>query len=97
MREMILHQNLTSVCTGERYSHRLLVTAITKLTCHPYKVRRLSVAEILAIQSLPIKFALPAKMTLTNMFKTVGNGVHLSGSATGIAATILQFLDNGSQ
>ena len=58
---------------------------------HPYKLRRLSVAETLAIQSLPKDFALPAKMTLTNMFKTVGNGVPYL-AAQGIAKTILQFL-----
>ncbi|MCC3513548.1 MAG: DNA cytosine methyltransferase [Microcoleus sp. PH2017_17_BER_D_A] len=58
---------------------------------HPYKVRRLSVAETLAIQSLPKEFALPDNMTLTNMFKTVGNGVpYLAGQ--GIAKTILHFL-----
>ncbi|MEG4228446.1 DNA cytosine methyltransferase [Microcoleus sp. N9_B2] len=60
---------------------------------HPYKLRRLSVAETLAIQSLPKDFALPAKMTLTNMFKTVGNGVPYL-AAQGIAKTILQFLSN---
>ena len=60
---------------------------------HPYKLRRLSVAETLAIQSLPKDFALPAKMTLTNMFKTVGNGVPYL-AAQGIAKTILQFLHN---
>jgi DNA (cytosine-5)-methyltransferase 1 len=59
---------------------------------HPYKVRRLSVAETLAIQSLPKNFALPAQMTLTNMFKTVGNGVPYLASQA-VAKTILQFLD----
>ncbi|WP_293335303.1 DNA cytosine methyltransferase [Microcoleus sp. CAWBG58] len=58
---------------------------------HPYKVRRLSVAETLAIQSLPKEFALPNNMTLTNMFKTVGNGVPYL-AAQGIARTILDFL-----
>ncbi|MEG4394515.1 DNA cytosine methyltransferase [Microcoleus sp. BROC3] len=58
---------------------------------HPYKLRRLSVAETLAIQSLPKDFALPAKMTLTNMFKTVGNGVPYL-AAQGIAKTIFNFL-----
>ncbi|MEG4233919.1 DNA cytosine methyltransferase [Microcoleus sp. Pol11C3] len=58
---------------------------------HPYKLRRLSVAETLAIQSLPKDFALPEKMTLTNMFKTVGNGVPYL-AAQGIAKTILHFL-----
>lgn len=42
---------------------------------HPYKVRRLSIAEVLAIQSVPPEFQLPLSMSLTDMFKTVGNGV----------------------
>ena len=42
---------------------------------HPYKERRLSVAEAMALQSLPKEFALPQSMTLTNCFKTIGNGV----------------------
>lgn len=42
---------------------------------HPYKVRRISVAEALAIQSLPKEFQLPEEMSLTNMFKAIGNGV----------------------
>ena len=42
---------------------------------HPYKARRLSVAEVLAIQSVPKEFELPKEMSLTDMFKTVGNGV----------------------
>jgi len=42
---------------------------------HPYKVRRISVAEALAIQSLPKEFELPSNMSLTDMFKTTGNGV----------------------
>lgn len=58
---------------------------------HPYKVRRLSVAEALAIQSLPKNFVLPPKMTLTDMFKTVGNGVPYLASKA-IAQSILDFL-----
>ncbi|RUO38876.1 modification methylase NmeDIP [Aliidiomarina taiwanensis] len=42
---------------------------------HPYKSRRISAAEALAIQSLPKEFELPADMSLSNMFKTIGNGV----------------------
>ena len=42
---------------------------------HPYKVRRLSAAEVLAIQSLPKEFEFPGNMSLSNMFKTTGNGV----------------------
>lgn len=59
---------------------------------HPYKVRRISVAEGLAIQSLPKNFILPNKMSLTNMFKTIGNGVpYLAAKA--IAQTISDFFD----
>ena len=58
---------------------------------HPYLPRRISVAEALAIQSLPIEFELPPAMTLTNMFKTVGNGVPFM-AAHGLALTILDFL-----
>jgi len=36
---------------------------------HPYLPRRISVAEALAIQSLPKEFELPTNMTLSNMFK----------------------------
>ncbi len=57
---------------------------------HPYKVRRISVAEALAIQSLPANFALPDNMSLTNMFKTIGNGVpYLTSKA--LAQTIIDF------
>lgn len=42
---------------------------------HPYKERRLSVAEALAIQSLPQDFAIPEKLPLSTKFKMVGNGV----------------------
>lgn len=58
---------------------------------HPYKVRRLSAAEALAIQSLPREFALPEKMTLSDMFKTIGNGVPYL-AAKGIAESILDFV-----
>ena len=42
---------------------------------HPYKVRRISVSEALAIQSMPSNFSFPDDATLTNMFKSIGNGV----------------------
>lgn len=58
---------------------------------HPYKIRRLSAAEALAIQSLPQEFVLPSKMSLSSMFKTIGNGVPYL-AAKGIAKTILDFL-----
>lgn len=59
---------------------------------HPYLPRRLSAAEALAIQSLPKEFELPSTMTLTNMFKTIGNGVPFL-AAKGIAKTILDFIE----
>jgi DNA (cytosine-5)-methyltransferase 1 len=58
---------------------------------HPYKVRRISVAESLALQSLPANFVLPENMSLTNMFKTIGNGVPYLASKA-LAQTILDFL-----
>lgn len=59
---------------------------------HPYKIRRLSVADTLAIQSLPKEFCLPQEMTLTDKFKTVGNGVPYL-AAKGIAETIKSYLE----
>lgn len=58
---------------------------------HPYKVRRISATEALAIQSLPANFVLPENMSLTNMFKTIGNGVPYLASKA-LAQTILEFL-----
>ena len=59
---------------------------------HPTEPRRISVAEALSIQSLPKEFCLPSEMTLTNMFKTIGNGVPYL-MASGIAISIKSFLD----
>ena len=42
---------------------------------HPYKKRRISVAEALAIQSVPAWFSLPVELPLSAKFKMVGNGV----------------------
>lgn len=60
---------------------------------HPYKARRINVAEALAIQSLPKNFELPPNMTLSDMFKTVGNGVPFL-TARMIARSVLDFLKN---
>lgn len=60
---------------------------------HPYKSRRLTVSEALAIQSLPKEFELPQDMTLSNMFKTIGNGVPFLMSKA-IAKTINDFLNS---
>jgi len=58
---------------------------------HPYKPRRLSVAESLAIQSAPSTFQLPPQMSLTDMFQGVGNGVPYL-AARGIAKLIKDLL-----
>lgn len=58
---------------------------------HPYKVRRLSVAEALSIQSLPKNFVLPDNLSLSSMFKCIGNGVPYLASKA-LAVTILNFL-----
>lgn len=59
---------------------------------HPYKARRLAISEVLAIQSLPKEFALPPEMTLSDKFKSVGNGVPYE-AAGGIAKTIINFIN----
>lgn len=59
---------------------------------HPYRVRRISAAEALSLQTLPREFELPKEMTLTNKFKTIGNGVPFLLSS-GIARTISDFLE----
>lgn len=61
---------------------------------HPYKERRLTVAEALALQSMPKEFELPPEMSLTDKFKTTGNGVPFL-LAQGIAKTINDFLTGG--
>lgn len=42
---------------------------------HPYKLRRISVAEAMAIQSLPKNFVVLPSLCLSKKFKMIGNGV----------------------
>lgn len=60
---------------------------------HPYLARRLSAAESLAIQSLPPEFVIPGHISLTDMFKTIGNGVPYL-AARGLANTIADFISS---
>lgn len=60
---------------------------------HPYKARRLSVAEAMALQSLPKEFILPDSMSLSSKFKTIGNGVPYK-MAEAIAKTLFDFLND---
>lgn len=58
---------------------------------HPYKIRRISVSEALAIQTLPGYFRLPPDMSLTNKFKVIGNGVPYL-MASNVARSLLKYL-----
>lgn len=58
---------------------------------HPYLPRRISVAEALAIQSLPADFALPNDVPLSAKFKMVGNGVPYL-LAYGVAKELYEWL-----
>ncbi|WP_042372002.1 DNA cytosine methyltransferase [Bacteroides neonati] len=60
---------------------------------HPFLPRRISVAESLAIQSLPANFILPKDISLTDAFKTVGNGVPFV-LANGIANSINDYVNH---
>lgn len=60
---------------------------------HPYLPRRISVAEALAIQSLPEWFELPEELPISKKFKTVGNGVPYL-LAYGIADELYKWLVN---
>lgn len=59
---------------------------------HPYFARRISVAEALAIQSLPENFVLPGDLPLSAKFKMVGNGVPYL-LALGIANDLHEWID----
>ena len=58
---------------------------------HPYLPRRLSVAEALAIQSVPKEVELPQNLPISLKFKMVGNGVPYL-LALGIAKDLYVFL-----
>ena len=58
---------------------------------HPYKPRRISVAEALAIQSLPESFSLPSNIPLSAKFKMIGNGVPYL-LAQGVAQELMEWI-----
>lgn len=59
---------------------------------HPYKQRRISVAEAMAIQSAPREIAIPIDIPLSSKFKMVGNGVPVL-LAEGIALDLKDVID----
>jgi len=61
---------------------------------HPTKNRRLTVAEALAIQSVPWEYHFPPEITLTDKFKAVGNGVPVRLSQA-VAGSISKFIQRG--
>jgi len=61
---------------------------------HPTENRRLTVAEALAIQSVPEEYYFPPEMTLTDKFKAIGNGVPVKLSQA-VASSIAKFIQRG--
>lgn len=62
---------------------------------HPYKARRISVAEAMAIQSVPKYISLPENIPLSDKFKMIGNAVPFllaKGIAESIHDTISKYL-----
>lgn len=60
---------------------------------HPYKERRISVAEAMAIQSLPKEFVVLPTLSLSKKFKMIGNGVPYLMAAA-IAKTLKDTLED---
>ena len=58
---------------------------------HPVYRRRLSVREVLRIQSVPDEYALPPDLALSHKFKMVGNGVPVK-LAEAVASSVVRFL-----
>lgn len=63
---------------------------------HPFEPRRISVAEALAIQSLPRDFKIPPDTPLSAAFKTIGNGVPFLLSLS-LAKTIKYYLSDAAK
>ncbi len=61
---------------------------------HPTEARRLTVREVLRIQTVPDTYALPLDLTLTHKFKMAGNGVPVI-LAKALAASFKKVFING--
>ena len=64
---------------------------------HPTEPRRLTVREAMQIQTVPENYALPANMTLTSKFKTIGNAVpvRLAEAMAGSLKEVIDAVLNG--
>jgi DNA (cytosine-5)-methyltransferase 1 len=58
---------------------------------HPFLNQRLSVREVLRIQSVPEEYELPADVAIVHKFKMIGNGVPVK-LAQGVARTLTRLL-----
>jgi len=61
---------------------------------HPTEPRRLTVREAMMIQSIPDEYVMPSDMSLSDKFKTIGNGVPVKLAAA-IAGSVSNFLKGG--
>lgn len=62
---------------------------------HPIHARRLSVREVMRIQTVPDGYALPEKMSLSHKFRLVGNGVPVT-LATAVASSFQKVISGHS-
>lgn len=61
---------------------------------HPTLPRRITVREAMMIQTVPDNYELPPDMTLTDKFKTIGNGVPVK-LADAVAGAVANFMKEG--
>ncbi|HXM46357.1 MAG TPA: DNA cytosine methyltransferase [Pyrinomonadaceae bacterium] len=62
---------------------------------HPIHPRRLSVREVMRIQTIPDEYVLPEKMSLSHKFRLVSNGVPVK-LAEAVAASFVKVVDEHS-
>lgn len=58
-----------------KYANTLCFGSGRNIPGHPYKLRSITIAEALAIMSLPKTFILPDSMSLVNKYRVIANGV----------------------
>lgn len=91
--------DVSNRCYKRLHRYRYSPTAAygnNEVHIHPFQHRRLSVAEVMAIQSLPPTFVIPEHMSLSKSFKALANGVPYL-AAREIARTIKEFLSKNNK